>query len=103
MRVHPAVRANQLRHHAMADDVTVQINGTDLLQVLRNLIVNGLQCTSETHRVEVQGTVVSESVNVGSMRDGPECRFVNRDGFQKHAPLLALTVKDTGPGSRRKT
>jgi signal transduction histidine kinase len=32
------------------------------------------------------------------MRDGPECRFVNRDGFKNAGPLLALTVKDTGPG-----
>jgi phosphoglycerate-specific signal transduction histidine kinase len=49
MRVHPAVRANQLVITPMADDVTVQINGTDLLQVLRNLIVNG--CNARAKRI----------------------------------------------------
>jgi signal transduction histidine kinase len=32
------------------------------------------------------------------MQDGPEERFVNRDGFLNTAPLLALSVEDNGSG-----
>jgi len=98
MRVHPAVKHNDLIVAPMADDVMMQMNGTDLIQMVRNLAVNALQCTPAKHRVEVRCTVINEPVRSSHMHDGPEERFVNREGFLNTAPLLALSVEDDGAG-----
>jgi two-component system, sensor histidine kinase and response regulator len=98
MRVHPAVKSNDLVLASMSEDVMVQINGTDLIQALRNLIVNALQCTSEKHRVEVRGGIINEPLRIAAFKDGPEERFVNAEAFLNSAPLLALSVEDSGPG-----
>src|SRR5436309_9566089 len=37
LRVHPSVKNHQLLIHPVAEDVTVNINGTDLIQILLNL------------------------------------------------------------------
>jgi two-component system, sensor histidine kinase and response regulator len=94
MRVHPALKSNELIIQALAEDVAVQVNGTDLIQSLRNLIVNALQCTGERHRVEVRGRVISEPLSPAASDE----RFVATDQFANAAPLLALSVEDTGPG-----
>jgi signal transduction histidine kinase len=96
MRVHPAVKQNELVMKPLSEDVLAQINGTDLIQSLRNLIVNGLQCSSEKHRVEVRGLVVNEKITLPGAESGE--RFVNGDQFRNVAPMLALSVEDTGPG-----
>jgi two-component system, sensor histidine kinase and response regulator len=98
MRVHPAVKHNDLVITPMPEDVMMQMNGTDLIQMIRNLAVNALQCTEVRHRVEVHATVVNEPVKPGQMHDGPEERFVNKEGFLNTAPLLALCVEDNGSG-----
>jgi|ERR1043166_2524490 signal transduction histidine kinase len=98
MRVHPAVKSNELVINPLHEDVMVQINGTDLIQILRNLIVNALQCTSEKHRVQVNGAMVPEAIDLDAVADGPEQRFVGTEGFRNEAPLLALCIEDTGPG-----
>lgn len=98
MRVHPAVKHNELIITPVADDVMVQVNGTDLIQILRNLMVNALQCTPEKHRVELNHSIAAASLSLGALKDGPEERFIQTDGFQNIAPLLALCVEDNGPG-----
>jgi len=98
MRVHPDARTNELILEPLVGDVHVQVNGTDLIQILRNLLVNALQCTGEKHRVSVRGALVKEPVHASALADGPEGRFVCAEGFQFAPPLLALTVEDTGPG-----
>jgi two-component system sensor histidine kinase/response regulator len=98
MRVHPAMKQNELTIAPVADDVMVQINGTDLLQILRNLIVNALQCSSEKHRVQLHNAVLSEPLNLDLLADGPEEKFINAENFRNTAPILALTVEDNGPG-----
>ncbi len=96
MRVHPAVKTNQLVVTPLGEDVTVQINGTDFIQVIRNLTVNALQCTGETHSVQILAEVVNEPVPL--IHETSEERFVNTGTFRNNAPLLAVTVRDTGPG-----
>ncbi len=98
MRVHPAVKHNELIIAPMPNNVQVQIHGTDLIQILRNLMVNALQSTSEKHRVQLHNAVLPEPLNLDSFEDGPEERFVNREGFRNAPSLLALTVEDDGPG-----
>jgi two-component system, sensor histidine kinase and response regulator len=96
MRVHPAVKTNELTVIPLKEDVTVQINGTDFIQVIRNLTVNALQCTGETHTVEILAEVLNEPLP--PLREGADERFVNTATFRNNAPLLAVTVRDTGPG-----
>lgn len=98
MRVHPALRSNELAIAPIADDVMVRINGTDLLQILRNLMSNALQSAETGNRVQLHNAVLPEALNLDTFTDGPEERFINREGFANTAPLLALTVEDTGPG-----
>jgi len=98
MRVHPAVKHNELIITPLAEDVMVQINGTDLIQALRNLIVNALQSTGEKHRVSVHGAMVPDPIDLKAVGNGPEERFVATEKFTNTPPLVALYVEDTGPG-----
>jgi two-component system sensor histidine kinase/response regulator len=98
MRVHHAVKHHEMTIAPVGDDVMLQINGTDLLQILRNLMVNALQATDEKHRVQLHNAIIPEPLNLDSLGDGPEERFINREGLRNVAPLLALTVEDNGPG-----
>ena len=74
------------------------INGTDLLQILLNLTINALTCTDLPHRVEVSAQFFTEPFDVAQLADGPQQRFVNREGFVNKPPLLAISVQDDGPG-----
>ena len=96
MRVHPSVKTNELVIKPLAEDVMVQINGTDLIQTLRNLMVNALQCTDERHRVELRTSVINEPLKLCA--PSAEERFVATEQFANAAPLLALSICDTGPG-----
>jgi two-component system, sensor histidine kinase and response regulator len=95
MRVHPSVKNNELVIKPMGEDVMAQINGTDLIQSLRNLIVNALQCSPETHRVEVRAVVVNEPIQNPAADTE---RLVSTEQFFNMAPMLALSVEDSGPG-----
>jgi signal transduction histidine kinase len=98
LRVHPSLCANQLEVRPLARDVDVQIHGTDFVQILLNLAVNALQCALEPHRVEIQARVLSEPVDLMPIREGPQDRLLNAEQFDNTAPLLAVSVRDTGPG-----
>ncbi len=95
---HSSVQDNQFQVHPLPEDVFVRINGTDLIQILFNLIVNAFQCTSQSHRVELRSTVLFKPLDLSNFADGPHDRLTNREGFQNVAPLLTLAVSDNGPG-----
>lgn len=98
LRVNPALKNHELTIAPVSKDVVLRIHGTDLIQILRNLTINALQATDEKHRVSLHNAVIPEALNLDSFVDGPEERFINREGFRNDAPLLALTVEDNGPG-----
>ena len=98
LRVNPALKNHELTIAPVAKDVVLRIHGTDLIQILRNLTINALQATDAQHRVSVHNAIIPEPLNLDTLGDGPEERFINRDGFCNSSPLLALTVEDTGPG-----
>jgi signal transduction histidine kinase len=74
------------------------MNGTDVIQVLLNLTVNALQCTPQVHRVEIEGRVQSKPLDLAALKDGPQDRLLNVEHFANTAPLLMISVRDTGPG-----
>jgi two-component system, sensor histidine kinase and response regulator len=98
IRVHPSVKENEFRIVPLPTDVAIKINGTDLIQILLNLAVNGFQCSPEKHSVEIKGTHLTLAPDFSKIMDGAEDRVINREGFRNVAPLLALSVQDTGPG-----
>src|ERR1039458_499656 len=98
VRVHPSLQNNQFTVHLLAEDVAVRMNGTDVIQVLLNLTVNALQCAPREHSVEIEGRVLHEPLDLTALKDGPQDRMLNVEGFDDTAPLLMISVRDNGPG-----
>jgi signal transduction histidine kinase len=78
--------------------MAVRINGTDLIQVLLNLTVNAFQAAAQPHLVEVSGSVLHQPLDLSVFKDGPQDRLLNVENFGNTAPLVALHVRDSGPG-----
>ncbi|PWU17552.1 MAG: hybrid sensor histidine kinase/response regulator [Verrucomicrobia bacterium] len=98
IQAHPTRQNHQFEVSPLAEDIAVRMNGTDFIQVLLNLTTNAFQCCAHTHSVEVEARVLREPLELRAFRDGPQDRFLNVEGFQNTAPLLAAMVRDTGPG-----
>ncbi len=98
IRVHPSLNANQFTVHPLAHDIAVRMNGTDFIQVLLNLAVNGFQCASRPHSVEIRSRVLSQPLDLTVFKDGPEARMLNVEGLDNTPPILMTSVRDDGPG-----
>lgn len=98
VKFHPSLRNNKIIIKPLVEDVELEINGTDLIQTLLNLTINGLQATDKQHQVEVSGEILRQPLKLGEFVDGEEERFVNREGLLNDGPLLALFIQDDGPG-----
>jgi signal transduction histidine kinase len=98
IQVHPSRHHHQFTIHALAQDIAVSMNGTDVIQVLLNLAVNGFQCAPQPHTVEIQGHVLPQPLDLTSFKDGPHDRLLNVENFDNTAPLVMVLVRDTGPG-----
>jgi Response regulator containing CheY-like receiver, AAA-type ATPase, and DNA-binding domains len=98
VNVHPSLQHNTFTLHPLAEDIGVKMNGTDLIQVLLNLSVNAFQCSPKPHEVSIMGTVLYEPLDLTTLRDSAEVRILNLEKFENTAPLLQVSVSDTGPG-----
>ena len=98
LKFHPSIKDNELIIHPAAEETQLEINGTDFIQILLNLTINGLQATPQHHRIEVSSELLLESLDTGKLKNGPQDRYLNLDGFLNVAPLLAVSVADNGPG-----
>jgi signal transduction histidine kinase len=98
VRALPDARGHELQIRPLPKDVMVLLNGTDLIQMLLNITINGLQCSRERHVVEVRGQVLLKPLDISLFNDNENERFVNREEFQNITPLMALSVTDNGPG-----
>jgi signal transduction histidine kinase len=98
IRVHPSRQSHVFRIEPLSQGIAVAINGTDVIQILQNLIVNGFQCSPERHVVTLSGQVLQQALDLAAFRDGPQERFLNVESFQNAPPLLKLQVRDSGPG-----
>jgi signal transduction histidine kinase len=98
LNVHPSKGQNTLKVHALISDIELQINGTDLIQILLNLAINALQASAEAHVVEISGHVLDTGVDFTAVQDGPSDRILFGQGFSNTPPLLRLSVVDDGPG-----
>jgi len=98
VQVHPSRLHHTFSIQPIAPDVAARMNGTDVIQVLLNLSVNAFQCSSQAHAVEINGRVLPEPLDLTIFKDGPEQRLLNVENFENTAPLLVVSVCDTGPG-----
>jgi signal transduction histidine kinase len=98
VRAHPSRRHNQFTIRSLPEDLTVRANGTDVIQILLNLTVNAFQCSSQPHYVEMCASAVSQPLDLLQFRDGPQERMLNVEHFENAAPLVAIVIRDNGPG-----
>ena len=98
VRVHPSLHENEFNITPFGEAVGVAGNGTDVIQILRNLAVNAFQCTPLPHRVEISGEVLREPVDWTTFKDGPHDRLMNVEKVENIAPLVKFSVRDNGPG-----
>ncbi len=98
VRVHPCLLDNDFSVARLSQDIYVNINGTDLIQVLLNLVVNGCQCRSQPHKVEVGGEILQTPLDLAQFKDGSNGRLLNVENLKNEAPLVKLWVTDTGGG-----
>jgi len=98
LHVHPSKAGHTLNIQALASDVELQINGTDLIQILLNLAINALQCSTAPHLVDISGRILEAGVDFSNLQDGPTDRILYGQGFANTPPLLLLCVRDEGSG-----
>jgi len=98
MRVHPSVQENEHSITPLSEDISVKINGTDLIQILLNLAVNAFQCVPQKHRVEIGGEILRAPLDLSKFKDGPNDRLLNVESADNTPPLVKLWVRDNGPG-----
>ena len=98
IRVHPSRQDVDFGVQPLAQDVALRMNGADAIQMLLNLAVNAFQCSPDRHSVEIQASLVPEALDLRALRDGPQDRVVNIEGFLNVSPLVAVAVHDDGPG-----
>jgi two-component system, sensor histidine kinase and response regulator len=96
--VHPSLQNNKLSVRPLVEDIGVRMNGTDVIQVLYNLVVNGLQCTPQPHSVSVEGCILRQALDLKALKDSPRDRLLNVESFDNTPPLLMISVRDDGPG-----
>lgn len=98
LKNHPEARNQELVIQPMDRDALVKINGTDLIQILLNLTVNGLQSSQEPHSVEVRAERLDSRLGESEVQSGSGALFLAGENFLNSIPMVAITVKDNGPG-----
>jgi signal transduction histidine kinase len=98
LKVHPALRNHRLVFQPLETDAEAVINGTDLMQMLLNLVMNACQCEAKPHRVGIVARRLAEPLVLSALPDTDRSRFINREGFANRAPLISIAVADDGVG-----
>ncbi|MDP1578771.1 MAG: response regulator [Candidatus Didemnitutus sp.] len=98
MRNHPSLHGGTLSVKHLDRDAAAQIGGTELIQILLNLTVNAFQCCDRPQSVWITAERHEEPLPIETFRDTPTERFIHLESFANHAPLIALSVLDQGPG-----
>jgi two-component system, sensor histidine kinase and response regulator len=98
LKTHFSSQGHELAVQTSSDDLGARINGTDLIQILLNLTINAFQCSDQPHQVEVTGTNIDKALPLLEFKDNPNELFLLHPGFANEAPMVALVVRDDGPG-----
>lgn len=98
LKAHPHAKANSLILRSVDDEMVATINRTDLLQVLLNLTINALQCSTQPHKVEIYAKLLAANDARPFLQAVPGTRLISAATFVPGAPLVAISVRDDGPG-----
>ena len=98
IRAHPSRHNNQFTIKSLPQNVSVRVNGTDLIQILLNLAVNAFQCSANPHSVQIQAFFMPQVLDLRTFKDGPQDRLLNLENLKNTGPMLAVAVCDNGPG-----
>ncbi len=94
----PAARNHSLKLDLGMVDVKAAINGTDLIQILLNLVNNAFQATDKTHSVWINSDYLEQPLLEDRCNNRTDYLFKASERFTNSAPMVAITVKDDGPG-----
>ena len=95
---HPSASGHELTIRELDEHIHAAISGTDLLRVLINLTLNGLQSTETPHRVEVIAQLLPMKFDIFDFKNGGNERLVASEKIPTDRPLIAISVRDNGPG-----
>ena len=95
---HPSAEGCELTINELEEHTHAAISGTDLLRVLINLALNGLQSGAAPLRVDVIAQVIPAKFDVSGFTNGADERFIVSARFAAGAPMIAISVRDNGPG-----
>lgn len=98
LNVHPSKGDNNLVVTLLPKEVDIQINGTDLIQILLNLAINALQCSDRPHLVAISGELLDGKTDLACVQQTATDRVVYGPTFVDNPPFLRLSVRDEGPG-----
>ena len=95
---HPSATGHELTIRELDEHIHAAISGTDLLRVLINLTLNGLQSTETPHRVEVIAQLLPVKFDIFDFKNGTDERLIAAEKIPTDRPLIAISVRDNGPG-----
>ena len=95
---HPSAEGCELTIRELEEHTHAAISGTDLLRVLINLALNGLQSAQAPLRVEVIAQAIPKKFDLAGFTNGTDERFIRSEHFAAEAPMVAISVRDNGPG-----
>ena len=95
---HPSANGCSLTISELDNQSHVAISATNLLRVLLNLALNGLQSAKAPIRVEIIAQAIPPTFDFTRFINGETERFVVSGGFVTGAPMVAISVRDNGPG-----
>lgn len=97
LKSHKEAQGHSFKIHEMPQDEYAEINGTDLIQILLNLIINAFQSAPGT-AVELTATRLDKAMDTEIFIDTPSRRFINLEAFINRPPIIQIRVSDNGPG-----
>lgn len=95
---HPSAEGCELTTSELETHIHAAISGTNLLRVLLNLALNGLQSASTPVRVQIIAQDIPEKFDFSAFSNGVDERFVASERFAPGDPMIAISVRDNGPG-----
>jgi len=95
---HPNRNGHQFTVTALSEDAQAAINGTDFLQILLNITINALQCTTQHHEVALTVELCDKPIGAALIGNSECERFLHDETFDNKPPYICVRIRDNGPG-----
>ena len=98
MRNHPSVKGGQLAIKHLDVNMSAQIGGTELIQILLNLSINSFQSSEQPQTVWLTAERFDGKLPIETFIESPTERVVGLESFANEAPMIAFSIIDQGSG-----